>query len=57
MSPRVGDRSSATAIIGPWGEREADLPDGTEGVLARDLDVDRATGLLARRYAAERYPV
>jgi hypothetical protein len=31
------------------------LPYGTEGVLVQPIDVAQATGLLAKRYAAERY--
>jgi predicted amidohydrolase len=46
---------SATAIIGPTGECEAFLPYGTEGVLVHEIDVDKATGLLASRYAPQRY--
>jgi predicted amidohydrolase len=46
---------SATAVIGPTGECEAFLPYGTEGVLIHEIDVDKATGLLASRYAPQRY--
>lgn len=46
---------SATCVIDPDGELDAQLPYGEEGVLVRDLDLGRATGLLARRYAPERY--
>jgi hypothetical protein len=33
----------------------AHLPYGDEGVLVVDLDLEKATGLLARRFAPERY--
>jgi predicted amidohydrolase len=46
---------SATCVIGPSGECLAYLPYGDEGVLVHDIDVDRATGLLASRYAPDRY--
>ncbi|HKP74293.1 MAG TPA: carbon-nitrogen hydrolase family protein [Longimicrobiaceae bacterium] len=46
---------SATSIIGPQGECEAYLPYGHEGVLVHEIDLARATGLLASRYAPERY--
>lgn len=46
---------SATAIVGPGGELVARLPYGQEGVLVHDIDVGAATGLLASRYAPERY--
>ena len=46
---------SATSIIGPSGECEAYLPYGLEGVLLHDIDPDLATGLLASRYAPERF--
>jgi len=46
---------SATSVIGPSGECEAYLPYGREGVLVHEIDVARATGLLASRYAPERY--
>jgi N-carbamoylputrescine amidase len=48
-------QESATSLIGPSGECEAYLPYGEEGVLVREIDVDKATGLLARRYAPNRY--
>ena len=37
------------------GECQAYLPYGQEGVLAQKIDVDEATGLLASRYAPDRY--
>ena len=46
---------SATSLIAPSGECQASLPPGQEGVLVQELDLDAATGLLARRYAPERY--
>lgn len=52
----LANQESATCIVGPAGECEAVLPYGREGVLVHDVDLNRATGLLARRYAAERYP-
>jgi predicted amidohydrolase len=48
-------QESATTLIDPSGECQAFLPYGTEGVLVRELDLEAATGLLARRYAPERY--
>ena len=46
---------SATCVIGPNGECLAHLPYGEEGVLVQDLDLTRASGLLARRFAPDRY--
>ena len=46
---------SATSVIGPSGECLAYLPYGEAGVLVSDIDLERATGLLASRYAPERY--
>ena len=46
---------SATAVIGPSGDREAVLPYGDDAVLIHDVDVSKATGLLASRYAPSRY--
>jgi predicted amidohydrolase len=46
---------SATSLIAPSGECQAYLPYGEEGVLVQSIDVDQATGLLAARYAPERY--
>jgi len=48
-------QESATSVIGPAGECVAHLPYGQEGVLVQSIDVDAATGLLASRYAPERY--
>jgi predicted amidohydrolase len=46
---------SATSIIAPSGECQAYLPYGQEGVLVQDINLAEATGLLASRYAPERY--
>lgn len=48
-------QESATSVIGPTGRCLAHLPYGEEGVLVCDVNVDEATGLLASRYAPERY--
>jgi apolipoprotein N-acyltransferase len=48
-------QESATALIAPTGECQAHLPYGEEGVLVQDIDLAEATGLLAGRYAPERY--
>ncbi|HLL77141.1 MAG TPA: carbon-nitrogen hydrolase family protein, partial [Pyrinomonadaceae bacterium] len=48
-------QESATCVISPSGECAAYLPYGEEGVLVQEIDVDAATGLLASRYAPERY--
>ena len=48
-------QESATTLIDPSGACQAYLPYGEEGVLVERIDVERATGLLARRYAPERY--
>ncbi|HVQ40702.1 MAG TPA: carbon-nitrogen hydrolase family protein [Vicinamibacterales bacterium] len=46
---------AATSLIAPSGECQAWLPYGEEGVLVQPIDVSLATGLLARRYAPDRY--
>lgn len=46
---------SATSLIAPSGACQAYLPYGEEGVLVQPLDLGAATGLLASRYAPERY--
>jgi predicted amidohydrolase len=46
---------AATSIIDPSGKCHAHLPYGEEGALVAAIDPDAATGLLARRYAPERY--
>ena len=48
-------QESATSLIAPSGRCQAYLPYGQEGVLVRAIEVEQATGLLARRYAPERY--
>lgn len=48
-------QESATSLIAPSGECQAYLPYGEEGVLVQSLDLATATGVLARRYAPERY--
>jgi predicted amidohydrolase len=48
-------QESATCVIAPSGQCQAYLPYGQEGVLVQPLKVDDATGLLASRYAPERY--
>jgi len=48
-------QESATSLIAPSGERQAYLPYGQEGVLVQAINVEEATGLLAARYAPERY--
>jgi predicted amidohydrolase len=50
-------QESATTLIGPEGERLAHLPYGEEGLLVCDLDLARATGLIARRFNPAFYPV
>jgi predicted amidohydrolase len=46
---------SATSLIDPSGRCQAYLPYGEEGVLVEEIDPERATGLLASRFAPERY--
>jgi predicted amidohydrolase len=48
-------QESATSLIAPSGECQAYLPYGQEGLLVQAIDVEQATGLLAARYAPERY--
>lgn len=48
-------QESATSLIAPDGRCRAHLPYGDEGVLVQEIDLERATGLLAGRYAPERY--
>jgi predicted amidohydrolase len=48
------DQGSATCIIAPDGELVASLDYGSVGVVAADLDLNRADRLLARRWAPER---
>jgi len=48
-------QESATSLIAPSGQCQAYLPYGQEGVLVQQIDLGAATGLLAARYAPERY--
>ena len=48
-------QESATCLVAPSGECQAYLPYGQEGVLVQTVKAEEATGLLARRYAPERY--
>jgi predicted amidohydrolase len=48
-------QESATSLITPSGQCQAYLPYGQAGVLVQAIDVKEATGLLAKRYAPERY--
>ncbi len=48
-------QESATSLIAPSGECQAYLPYGQEGVLVQAIHVEDATGLLASRFAPERY--
>ena len=48
-------QESATSVIAPSGECVARLAYGQAGVLVHDIDPAAATGLLASRYAPERY--
>jgi predicted amidohydrolase len=48
-------QESATTLIAPSGQCQAYLPYGQEGVLVQTIEVAEATGILAARYAPERY--
>lgn len=48
-------QESATSLIHPTGCCQAYLPYGQEGVLVQEIKVEDATGLIANRYAPERY--
>lgn len=48
-------QESATSLIAPSGRCQAYLPYGQEGVLVQRIELEEATGLLASRYAPERY--
>jgi predicted amidohydrolase len=48
------DQGSATCIIGPDGALVASLPYGQPGVATADVDLERATRLIARRWAPDR---
>ena len=52
---RVRFQESATSLIAPSGRCQAYLPYGQEGVLVQAIKLEEATGLLATRYAPERY--
>lgn len=46
---------SATTLITPSGECQAYFPYGQEGVLVQSINPEEATGLLATRFAPQRY--
>jgi apolipoprotein N-acyltransferase len=48
-------QEAATSIIDPTGRCAAFLPYGTEGVLVHEIDPAAATGILASRFAPDRY--
>ena len=48
-------QEAATSLIDPTGRCQAHLPYGEDGVLVQAIDVEKATGLIATRYAPERY--
>ena len=48
-------QQSATSLITPSGQCQAFLPYGQEGLLVQAIDPGQASGLLAARYAPERY--
>jgi predicted amidohydrolase len=48
-------QEAATSLIAPSGECQAYLPYGEEGVLVQPINLEEATGLLATRFAPERY--
>ncbi len=48
-------QESATSLITPSGQCQAYLPYGQEDLLVQAIKVEEATGLLAKRYAPERY--
>ncbi len=48
-------QESATSLIAPSGVCQAYLPYGQEGVLVQEIDLEKATGLLASRFAPGRY--
>ncbi len=48
-------QESATALIDPAGRCQAYLPYGEEDVLVQSIDTELATGLLATRYAPDRF--
>src|SRR5262245_50308967 len=48
-------QESATSLIDPSGRCQAYLPYGQSGVLVQKINIEEATGVLAARYAPERY--
>jgi predicted amidohydrolase len=48
-------QESATSLIDPSGKCQAHLPYGKDGVLVQEIIPAEATGILARRYAPDRY--
>jgi len=48
-------QESATSLIAPSGECQAYLPYGQEGLLVEEINLEEATGLLAARFAPDRY--
>lgn len=48
------DQGSATCVIGPDGAQIASLPYGQVGVVAADVDLERASRMIARRWAPDR---
>jgi len=48
-------QESATSVITPSGQCQAYLPYGQEGILVQAIEMKEATGLIATRYAPERY--
>lgn len=48
-------QESATSLIAPSGQCQAYLPYGQEGVLVQTVNLEEATGLIATRYAPDRY--
>jgi N-carbamoylputrescine amidase len=48
-------QESATCLIAPSGECKAYLPYGKEGVLVHEVKTEEASGILATRFAPERY--
>jgi hypothetical protein len=48
-------QESATCLIHPSGECQAWLPYGDEGLLVEAINPEAATGLIASRFAPERY--
>lgn len=48
-------QESATCVIAPSGGCQAHLPYGSEGVLVQEIKPEEATGVLAARFAPERY--